>query len=63
MKFVLLQNVVIPAGTVLDGAPTNRGGNAAVEAVVAMGKDSTAYLHMSVAAVKDAPEDLITIVN
>jgi hypothetical protein len=58
-QFVLLQDVVIPAGTVLKRAPNERGGDDAVECVVEMGKDSTAYLNMQVAAIADAPADLI----
>jgi hypothetical protein len=59
-EFVLLQDLVIPAGTKLSRASNERGGQGSVEAVVAMGKDSFAWLNMSVGAVKDAPADLIT---
>ena len=62
-KFVLLKDVIIPAGTVLDSAPTNRGGELAVEAIIGMGKDSTAYFHMSVLAIEDAPKDLIALLQ
>lgn len=55
-KFVLLKKIVIPAGTVLDTAPLNRGGKHAVETIIGMGKDSTAYFHMSLGAIEDAPE-------
>lgn len=58
-NFVLLQDVVIPAGTVLSQAADQRGGKASVEAVVGMGKDSCAWFNMPVAAIEDAPVDLI----
>lgn len=61
--FVLLKDVVIPAGTVLETAPLNRGGGSAVEAIVAMGDDSTAYFNMTITAINDAPKDLITEVK
>lgn len=62
-RFVLLNDVVIPAGTVLDRAPNERGGDARVEAVIGIGKDATAYFNMGVLAIEDAPDDLITEVK
>ena len=59
-EFVLLQDVIIPAGTVLSTAPLNRGGLSSVEAIIGMGKDSTAYFNMSISAIEDAPKELIT---
>jgi hypothetical protein len=56
-RFVLLQDLVIPAGTVLSGAADQRGGPEAVEAVVGVGRDSHAWLVMSLGAVDDAPGD------
>ena len=53
-RLVLLQDVVIPAGTVLSRAADQRGGMGAVEAVVAIGKDSSAWLVMPADADKDA---------
>ena len=60
IKYVLLKDVIIPAGTILDVAPLNRGGYRNREAIVAMGKDSTAYFNISLLAIEDAPKDLIT---
>lgn len=57
--FVLLKNVVIKRGTVLFPAPLQRGGKRSVETVVAMGKNSTAYFNMSIAAIEDMPKNLI----
>lgn len=62
-KFVLLKAVTIPAGTILDRAPNNRGGFNSVEAIIGMGDDSTAYFNMSLGAIEDMPEDLITEVK
>lgn len=59
-QYVLLKDVVIPAGTVLETAPLNRGGYGAVEAIVAMGDDATAHFNMTVSAINDAQKDLIT---
>lgn len=58
-QYVLLKDVVIPAGTVLSCAPSQRGGAEAVEAVVAMGKDAIAWFHMRLGDIRDAPADLI----
>jgi hypothetical protein len=63
IKFVLLKNIIIPAGTILDIVPINRGGESYVECVVDMGKDSTAYFGCSLSAIEDMPEDLITILK
>lgn len=60
IKYVLLKDVVIKAGTVLDRACNERGGEYNVEAFVEMGKDSNAVFNMSIGAIEDAPEDLIT---
>jgi hypothetical protein len=63
VEFILLRDLVVPAGTKLSGASNERGGQGSVEAIVAMGKDSFAWLNMPVSAVKDAPPDLITAVE
>ena len=62
-EFVLLKNIIIPAGTVLSRACEERGGASNVEAVIGMGKDSTANFNMSLMAIDDMPEDLITKVK
>jgi hypothetical protein len=59
MEYVLMQDVVIPAGTVLSRAVDQRGGVNSVEAPVAMGSDSHAWFNMTVAFIGDAPVDLI----
>lgn len=59
-KYVLLQDIVIPKGTVFDRAPNQRGGIHSVEAIIALGKDSVAYLNTSHLNIEDAPADLIT---
>ena len=38
-KYVLTQDLIIPAGTVLDVAPTNKGGNCYRHCYVGIGKD------------------------
>lgn len=43
-RLVLLRDIVIPAGTVLDRAADERGGWASVECVVGLGKDACGYL-------------------
>ena len=56
-RFVLLRDVVIPAGTVLERAANERGGTLAVECVVALGSDSHGYFVIADAdgdAAKDA---------
>jgi len=56
-RFVLLRDVVIPAGTVLERAANERGGTSAVECVVALGPDSHGYFVIAAAdgdAAKDA---------
>lgn len=58
-KYKLLKDVVIKKGTILDTAPKQRGGRYSVEAIVAMGKDSTAYFNMSLLAIEDMPVTLI----
>jgi hypothetical protein len=58
-RFVLLKDVVIPAGTILSRASNERGGAERVEATVEMGRDATAWLNMAVAAIPDAPDELI----
>jgi len=62
-KFVLLKDVTIKAGAILDRAPNERGGDSHVECVVEMGKDGTAYFNMSLLAIEDMPKDLITRVR
>lgn len=57
--YVLLKDVVIPAGTVLDRCPLQRGGEKSVEAIIAMGKDASAYFNMGKLAIQDMPADLI----
>ena len=55
-RFVLLRDVVIPAGTVLERAANERGGTSAVECVVALGPDSHGYFVIA-AADGDAARD------
>jgi hypothetical protein len=59
-EFVLLQDIVIPAGTVLSRAADQRGGPGSVEAVIGLGKDSHAWFNMAVACIQDVPADLIS---
>jgi len=58
--YVLLKDVVIPAGTVLSRAANERGGEYAIECFAEMGKDSTATFVLSTATIADIPSDLIT---
>lgn len=57
--YVLLRDVVVPAGTVLRRAANQRGGTSCVEAPVEMGPDASAWLVFAVSMVPDAPADLI----
>jgi hypothetical protein len=48
LKYRLLRDIVIPAGTVLDRAANERGGTRYVECVVPHGKDFTSVLVVQV---------------
>lgn len=60
-KYVLLKDVIIKKGTILSSSPNQRRGN--VECYVEMGKDSTAIFLTNKDAIKDMPEDLITLIK
>lgn len=59
-KFVLLKDVVIPAGTVLERACNEHWWFAYVECTVWMGTDATADFLVNVSGIEDMPKDLIT---
>jgi len=59
-KYVLLQDIVIPKGTILQTSPNNRGGKNNFETDIAMGDDSTAIFMASILAIEDMPDSLIT---
>lgn len=59
-EFVLTRDLVVPAGTVLSRTPDRRAfAGGSVEACVAVGRDSHAWLVMGVGCVEDAPPGLI----
>lgn len=55
-EYRLLQDLVIPAGTVFSQAARERGGKDAVEAVIGLGKDATAWLVVHTGLIPDAPD-------
>jgi hypothetical protein len=57
------RSIVIPAGTEFRRACNNHGGHGAIEAIIGMGKDSTAFLVMSLGAVKDSEKGLLEQIN
>lgn len=48
MRYRTTKDIVIPAGTVLEQAPNNRGGSTYVEAIVGHGADFTSHLVVQV---------------
>ena len=57
--YILTQDIVIPAGTILSQAAKEHGGRAAIEVAVGLGKDSHAWLIVPLLCIPDAPAGMI----
>lgn len=52
--FVLIEDIIIPKGTILTTAPTNRGGEHYRECVVGIGNDFTGTFSVTKEGIEDA---------
>ena len=54
IKYVLLKDLIIPTGTVLESMPENKGGKYRKGFIVAIGKDFTGDFSVTEAGIADA---------
>lgn len=61
IKYVLTQDLTIPAGTVLDVAPNNKGGTAIRTCVVGVGNNFTGDFSVTLCGIEDSNGIIVTL--
>lgn len=61
-EYVLVQDIIIPAGTKLDRMPENKGGIHRVGTIVGIGKNFAADFSVTVSCIEDAEGYIIELI-